>query len=32
MDKNKLAAIIQGKARAMCTPEYDRKINASEVE
>ena len=27
MDKNKLAAIIQGKARAMCTPEYDRKIN-----
>lgn len=27
MDKNKLAAIIQGKARAMCTPEYDKKIN-----
>ena len=26
IDKNKLASIIQGKARAMCTPEYDRKI------
>lgn len=26
IDKEKLASIISGKARAMCTPDYDRKI------